>query len=246
MTRARVMLVLIVVMGLIVAPRPVPVFAASAKEEAPLTGMNVLLVYQDEFTVPRLGITARVADDEALPARVVLPVPEGAEIEFCGEMFLDGRENRAAEYTKEERNGVPVVAFTLRDSRLGHIELLDPRFSEFGGAGGERAIGFELTLPVGTGPLYAAIVLPPSAVPADDVQGLTTEQQEDGSTHYSIERPLTVAGEALSLGMRIRSESTRVNVAEGGPWPLILLAVGAFGVVAVIAYLGSARRRRTR
>ena len=240
------MSIMIVLMSLMVVPAPVPVFAAPATSEAPLTGMNVLLVYRDEFTVPLLGITARVADDVALPARIVLPVPEGAEIEFCGEMFLDGQENRAAEYTREERNGVPVVAFTLRESRLGHVELVDPGFSEFGGTGGERAIGFELTLPVDTGPLYAAIVLPASAVPADDVQGLTTEQQDDGSTHFFIERPLTVAGEALSLGMRIRGESTLVNVAEGNPWPLILLAVGVFGVVAAIAYLGSARRRRTR
>ncbi|MBE0417177.1 MAG: hypothetical protein IBX63_05390 [Coriobacteriia bacterium] len=218
-----------------------PVVAAAS----PLGAINMVLMYESPYTdTPLLGVTARLADDISLPAEIVLPVPEGANVMWSGEYFVGATEgNILVQARQETRDGVPVIAFPLSQSRFGHAEVTYPSsLGSINSSTGAREVGFELTLPVDTGPVYAAIALPPNVTPVEGSDIVQMSREPDGFTYYSIERPSAAAGDSISLSLVVIPADPPEMYNETVPW---ILAVVAAVIVGAALWLLASRKQRT-
>ncbi|MBW6469357.1 MAG: hypothetical protein K0B85_09405 [Coriobacteriia bacterium] len=219
-----------------------PVAAAAA----PLGALNIVLMYESSSSdTPLLGITARLADDVPLPAEIVLPAPESANVMWSGEFFLEeGRENIPVPARQETREGVPVIVFTLSQSRLGHAEVVYPGSTVVTNAlSGVEEIGFDLTLPYETGPVYAGIAVPPtvSVLAGSDV--VQESREADGLTYYFVERPSGTPGDSVALSLQVREVAPPDLYNERVPWMVALVAIIIIG--AAVALVLRQKRGRT-
>lgn len=217
-----------------------PLVAAAS----PLSALTVILTYETaESGFPKLAVTGRLPEDATLPAQIVLPVPGDSNIAWAGELFLDAeRENIPVDAAVEVRDGVSVVAFTLTESRLGHVEVTYPGLRSLVSAvGATYETGFDITLPGQTGPIYAAISLPPGAEPMASPDLMALSEEADGRRYYFSERPAGEAGDSLSLTMQVnegRPDDELFN--EVSP----IVVGGVFAVIAGAALLYFASRKR--
>ncbi len=204
----------------------------------PLAGINIVLMRESNRSeTPLLGITARLADEAELPAEIVLPVPENPNIIWTGEFFLEeGRENLPAQHQLEVRDGVPALVFTLTESRLGHAEMTYPGSEVLVQAALEvYEVGFDLTLPVETGPVYAAIALPPhyQGLAGSDVVRMSTEA--DGLTYYHIEQPSGEPGDSVALSIQVQEIDPPGRYNEPVVWMVVIVGLVIVGSAAALA-----------
>lgn len=223
---------------LVMASTPV---AASA---APIEALNIVLMYESATSdTPLLGITARLADDVTLPADIVLPVPEGANVMWSGEFFLEEeQENILVPARQETRDGVPVIVFTLTQSRLGHAEIVYPGSTVTSDTpSGIEEIGFDLTLPYETGPVYAGIAVPPTVEVLAGSEVVQESREADGLTYYFIERPAGAPGDSVALSLQVQEAAPPALHNERVPWMVALVVIL---IVGSALWLGMSRGRR--
>ena len=205
----------------------------SVAHATPLSGLNAVLMYDSPSAdTPVLGITGRIADDVALPAEVVLPTPEGAQILWAGEFFVEGRDNILLGYRQEIRKGIPVVVFTLSESRLAHVEMTYPdSVVDTDVVDGIEEVGFDIAIPVQVSSLYAAIAVPPAVEPVSGHERLGVSEEADGLRYYAVESSSPDVAERVSLSMQLRPPAVE-EVSDGQMLTLLgLLAVSAAGLV---------------
>ena len=224
--------VMVAVMLALVLGGPVA-HARANTTSAPLTALNLTLVYEDAVTNPKLGVTARIADDVPLPAEVALPAPPSAEVLWSGEYFLDGQqEDIFVEGRREIRDGIPVVVFPLATSRVAHLELMDPSFARLVDASQAiKQLGFEVALPAVSGQVDSAIVLPSQVSIVDGPEGLQSVTREDGSSEHSLSSPSAQPGDFAALEMMVQDQTAVPDEAGANVWPLALVIAVIVGVV---------------
>lgn len=208
----------------------------------PLSGLNAVLMYDSPSAdTPVLGITGRIADDVALPAEVVLPTPEGAQIIWAGEFFVEGRDNILLGYRQEIREGIPVVVLTLSESRLAHVEMTYPGSVVYTDeVDGIEEVGFDIAIPVQVSSVYAAIAVPPTVEPVSGHERLSVSEEADGLRYYATESFSPAVAERVSLLMQLRPP---VKEEASESQMLMLLGLLAASAAGLVIWRARGRRR---
>jgi hypothetical protein len=137
---------------------------------------------------------------------------------------------------------VPVIVFTLTQSRLGHAEIVYPGSTVVTNAqSGVEEIGFDLTLPYETGPVYAGIAVPPTVDVLTGSDVVQESREADGFTYYFIERPSGAPGDSVALSLQVQEAAPPDLYNERVPWMVALVAAV---IVGATLWLVISRKRR--
>lgn len=212
---------------------------------APLEGLSIVLVYDSSTSdTPLLGVTGRLPDGSALPSEMILPVPDNPNVMWSGEYFPEDIEkNTFSQAALEVRNGVPAAVMVLRGSRIGHAEMTYQNSSTLvNEATGLEEVGFEVILPVDSGPVYAAIAVPPTLEVLAGSTAVEMSREPDGLTYYSINLPSASAGDTVALSLQVRGAAPPEMHNEPAPWMTAVIGVIIVSAALLLVY---SRRRRS-
>ena len=230
--------ILAVVLTLVLA-LAAPVAAGATTLEA----VSIALMYESLVSEnPTLVISARLPDDVPLPAEMVLPLPENANVLWVGEFFGgEERENVPVLAEQEVRNGAPALVFTLTESR---IALADVGFPDSLTTiqPGVYETGFDIVMPVDSAAVYAAVALPQNMMALTSSEPVVVTDEPDGNRYHAIERTDVVAGERITLSVQAEelAEPDRIN--ETVPWMVALVIAVIIGAAVVLIFV---RKRNT-
>ena len=225
------------------------VLALAAPVTAGATTLEVMsLVITWESGVsdqPTLVVSGRLSDDTPLPAEMVLPVPEGANVLWAGEFLADtGQPNLQLPAEVETRDGLPVVVLRLTQSRIGLADMAFPSsripVQEFPDV---YETVMDVRVPVEVANVYAAVAMPDGMERLSSSEPVTVSQEPDGYQYHSVERTDVSAGERIFLSMQVRETpivSDQVN--ETVPWMVALVIAVIIGAAVVLIFV---RKRNT-
>ncbi len=243
--RMHVVLAFVLVAAAVIAAVSVP----SVAKASPLTSLDMILLLEPHGTQePLLLVTGELPPEQPLPAEIVLPVPDGAQVEWAGDI-LGGpvAEDIPAEAVIETRDGVTVAVFTLTQSRVGQVEVTYPD-AIMPVEGGVVAAAFEASMPLDADSIRMAVAVPPGLQAASLPEGTLTSQGPEGFIYYYTERGPVTSGDVVSFSLEYRpatlatSASTSGSAVSGEVSPILILLIAVVVAVAVLFVLVSRTR----
>ncbi len=244
-TRSHRALALAFIAAMVLAAAPV---SAAADVPTPTSLTMTLLLEPHGTQEPLLLVAGELPPDQSLPAEIALPVPEGARVEWAGDI-LGGpvSEDIPAEATIETRDGVNVAVFTLTQSRVGQVEVTYP------GAttpveGEVLSAGFEAGVPYEVESVRMAVAVPPSLQAASLPEGALTSQGPEGFIYYYTERGPLAPGDTAAFSLEYRPAPLPASggvpgAAERGEVPPLLIVLIAVVIAGAVLFLFVSRTR---
>ena len=159
-----------------------------------------------------LSIRGELPDNVPLPAKIVVPVPQGATPVWVGEIAgTDPSKDPTATYTIKPGNGFDLVTIDLVSSRVGQAEFTTTFPLKNG------ATQFVLTLPIPGKVSLATITfaLPTGSKVASLTPGLALETSNGGRDLYSITATSPPSGTSLTGGLE--AQIAAAPAASGSP-----------------------------
>jgi hypothetical protein len=227
----------------LLAAAAIGIAAPTAAPGNPLQVLAMSLMYEsDPSGALNLTMRARLPEDTALPAQMVLPLPPDAQVLQAAEYLEDeGRAGASVVAMQETRDGVPALVFTLAESLAGTAELRLPNARVASPTAGEQyEAGFAVALPVAAEYVYAAVAIPASegeVRSTDPSISYVSEVQPDGRLYYFVEAEGAAAGDEVRLFVDYHEGW----VDESVPWLLGIVVLTIVGAGAALVI----RRRRT-
>ncbi len=221
----------------------------AAAVATPLSKLDVTLLTQSQGAgEPLMLIAGEIAEDVTLPAEIVLPVPEGATIEWSGEILGgDAQEDPSVEGRLEQRDGTNVVVFTLTQSRIGQAEV------SFPGAvtAGDQAFtaAYDMAAPVAVESARYAIALPPGGQPTSLPEGVLSAPGPQNYTYFYLEAPDVNPGDPITFSMQFTQSAAPVPTDGGtgqpasGEVPTLLIVLIAAALAGAVLVVLAARSR---
>ncbi len=222
--------------------------AALAQPGAFVTLGASLLVQPMGGGEPLLIVSGSIPHDTPLPAQVALPVPEGSQVEWSGEIIGETiEEDIVADAVIEERDGGYVAVLTLTRSHIAQVEVVYPGATRPGPDGTTEA-SYEFLAPAPAESARIAIGLPPGSTATAVPEGSLAAAGPNNYTYYYTERSGVAQGEELgfTLGYTLPVGGTPPAPA-GGPAgsevPPLLVALVAAAIAGALLMLLAARAR---
>jgi hypothetical protein len=228
------------------------VAASAVAVEGPLASLDITLLVQSQGGgEPLMLVAGQLPEGTQLPAEIALPVPEGAVVEWSGEILGTEVENDIpAEARIEQRDGANVVVFTLTQSLTGQAEVSYPNAVD--PVDGYAYVGgYNLVAPVDAEAVRMAVALPPGGQPASLPEGTLSAQGPQGYTYYYQELNGVSAGDPLILAIQFGLEAVQpaTGAGTGQPAssevpPLVIVLIAAALAGAVLAVFASRSRSK--
>lgn len=228
------------------------VVASAVAAEGPLASLDITLLVQSEGGgEPLMLVAGQLPEGTQLPAEIALPVPEGAVVEWSGEILGAAVEDDIpAEARIEQRDGANVVVFTLTQSLTGQAEVSYPNAVD--PVDGYAYVGgYNLVAPVDAGSVRVAVALPPGGQPASLPEGTLSAQGPQGYTYYYQELNGVSAGDQLTFAIQFGLEAVQpaTGAGTGQPAssevpPLVIVLIAAALAGAVLTVFASRSRSR--
>lgn len=188
-------------------------------------------------------VTGHIPEGATLPATVRLPLPEGAEVVWSGEI-LGGPvlEDPAREFTVVDATDGQAVEMTAESTRTVQYEAVGPALSVVDGM---TTSVFEWIQTVPTGDVVFSVRVPVSAGTAtiDPVPIGPPRTNEAGEQLYTL-RP-AVLTEGQSFTVTIAYGPPGAGASAGSEFPLLWVLLGLLAVAAAALLLALVRQRRT-
>jgi|GEM_PF-2044926 len=228
------------------------VVASAVAAEGPLASLDITLLVQSQGGgEPLMLVAGQLPEGTQLPAEIALPVPEGAVVEWSGEILGTNVENDIpAEARIEQRDGANVVVFTLTQSLTGQAEVSYPNAVD-PVDGSAYVGGYDLVAPVDAEAVRMAVALPPGGQPASLPEGTLSAQGPQGYTYYYQELNGVSAGDPLTLAIQFTVEAVQpaAGTGTGQPAssevpPLVIVLIAAALAGAVLAVFASRSRSK--
>lgn len=245
--RLRAPFATMVILALVLA-LAVPLTAVAA----PLVNIDATLLVTSQGTGnPLLLVAGQLPEGTPLPAELVLPVPEGAVVEWSGEILggtaADDAETLA---TIEVRDGVTVAVLNMSQSLTGQVEVSFP--GAVTPAGDDTFTGgFALTAPSDVEKVRVAVGLESSTEAAELPDGTLSAQDQRGYTYYYQELSAVSAGDPIEFSIRYRMTGMPVAGGTGSPPassaevpPLLIALIAAVFAGAVLMVFASRARSK--
>lgn len=222
----------------------------------PLANLDVTLLVQSHGDgEPLLLVAGQLPETVALPAEIVLPVPEGATIVWSGEIVgSNAADDVQSQASIETRDGVTVAVMTLTRSRVAQIEVgFDGAIGK--GADGGLTAGFEMRAPVSVQSVRNAVALPPGATPASLPEGALVAEGQQGLTYYYLEPGALETGEPIvfsmgfSQGVAPPASDSAAQPAPSGSTaevPVLVIVLIATALAGAVLVVVASRSRRNR
>jgi len=221
----------------------------AAAVASPLSRLDVTLLVQSQGGgEPLLLVAGELPEGTSLPAEIVLPVPEGAVVEWSGEILgTDVQNDIPVEARIEQRDGVNVVVFTLTQSRVGQAEVSYPGAVE--PVDGYTLVGgYNLVAPSDIASARVAVALPPGGQVSSLPQGTLSAQGPQGYTYYYQEITDVASGAPLIYAIQFGMDAAAVPAAPVAPGqssevpPLVIVLIAAVLAGSVLVVLAARAR----
>jgi hypothetical protein len=245
--RLRAPFVTTVIVALVLA-LAVPLTAVAT----PLASIDATLLVRSQGTGnPLLLVAGQLPEGTPLPAELVLPVPEGAVVEWSGEILGGTAEDDAeTPATIEVRDGVTVAVLNMSQSLIGQVEVSFPG-AVTPAVGDTFTGGFALTAPSDAAMVRVAVGLESSTEAADLPDGTLSAQDQQGYTYYYQELSALSAGDPIEFSIQYRMTGTPVAAGTGSPPgssaevpPLLIALIAAVFAGAVLTVFASRARTK--
>jgi hypothetical protein len=228
------------------------VAASAVAAEGPLASLDVTLLAQSQSGgEPLMLVAGRLPEGTQLPAELVLPVPEGAVVEWSGEILgTNVEDDIPAEARIEQRDGANVVVFTLTQSLTGQAEVSYPNAVD-ALDGWLYVGGYELVAPVDVAMLRMAVALPPGGEPSSLPEGTLSAEGPQGYTYYYQEVSELSAGDPMAFFVQFSQEAVQPAAGTGTGQPassevpplVIVLIAAALGGAVLVVFASRSRSK---
>lgn len=243
MRRALTMLVLSAITIALAAPG-----LAVAKTEASAWEIVDVTLHNEQGSSVLL-ISGKLADSVKLPATVKLSAPAGGQLQWAGEILDGPAENDPeVETTVEKAGDSDVYTFTLTQSRIGQIEVIEPSVLRFDGNQYQAALSW--TAPVAVDKLRLNILVPPNGEVVSSDEGLTTIPGPNGFTYLRRTAEGVKPGDtaqakvAFALGAAPAAGGGAAQSNTGVPAAILGVGFALLVVVVVMGVVAKSRARR--
>ena len=197
---------------------------------------------------PLLIVSGTLPHETPLPAEIALPVPEGSQIEWSGEIIGETiEEDIVAPAVIEERDGAYFAVLTLTNSHVAQVEVTYPGATQPGADGAIEAM-YELVAPAPVESVRLAIGLPPGSTATAVPEGSLAAAGPNNYTYYYAERSGVAPGEALGFTLAYTPPvggvpATPAGGAPASEVPPLLVALVAAAIAGALLMLLAARAR---
>jgi hypothetical protein len=190
-----------------------------------------------------LIVTGHIPEDTPLPATVRLPLPEGAEVVWAGEI-LGGAvaDDPAREFTVVEVENGQALEMTAESTRTVQYEAVGPALSVVDGM---TTSVFEWVQTVPTGDVVFSVRIPASAgtVEIDPIPVGSPRVNDAGERLYTL-RPAVLA-EGQTFTVTSAFGPLGAGGSTGSEFPLVWVLLGFLALAVAALLLVIARQRRT-
>lgn len=229
-----------VVLSALALPTTITAMSAESSTQFAESKVDVQLTPEAEPGVNVLIVGARLPEGTALPAKVNLPLPDGASVFWAGEItggppeqdirrdfsIIDGPFGRVIEFTAETTLSVQY------DALYGQIR--------FSGQERETELGWRQSVPIGE--LSMALRLPPGT------QLLIPEVRRPPQTNQAGERLYTLDPLSIDVGqgttLTVTYQTATGPAARSEEIPMALWLVAAIGVALLLLVVVVQRQRK--
>lgn len=198
----------VLTVALVVFAVAVPAFGAPASWQV------VDVISHQEQSNSVLLVSGTLPESTTLPAEVSLSVPQGAQLQWAGEVFGgDPSKDIEATPAKTTQDGADVYTFTLTKARVGQVEIITPAVA-FDGQAYTPSLTWVATQAVPEVRMSARI--PAGSTIARPAEGAALEPGPEGYSYYTARFTDVKPGDTPSLAFAYSAAPAAAAPAAAG------------------------------
>jgi hypothetical protein len=205
-------------------------------------------VHADEPGGAVVIVTGQLPESTSLPAEVKLAVPEGARLQWAGEILGGPPENDPKASTRSTvEASMTVYSLRLAKSRIGQIEAVLPTAVAYDGS--RYAVALAWTAPEDIPEVNVMVRVPQGSQIVTPMDGARMVTGDSGYSYYERSSSGVKSGQNLGIAMAytLAGQPLQTGAAAGGSDAALIVVLIGLGALALFAvfFVVSRKTRRT-